>query len=150
MNTDAADDATFILSDEIIDHVNSLFPPTDNHSEKTRQTCNVLQALINAIGLVLYEIDCPDCWELTMKAVESSSWETGVRRLKIDRSSGHRSSTRSIRLLARPIHGFLASELVILQLIWRSTSAAASKRTGSRSPTVAAATIRLAMISRKA
>jgi hypothetical protein len=43
---------------------------------------------------------------------------------------------------------FGESELVALQLIWRSASAAARKRTGSRSPTVAAAIIRLATISR--
>jgi hypothetical protein len=72
MTTDAADEATFILSDEIIDHISSFFPRPDNHSEKTGQTCKVLQALINVIGLILCEIDCPDCWELTMKAVESS------------------------------------------------------------------------------
>lgn len=72
MTTSAADDTIFVLSDEIIDHINSFFPPSDNHHEKTTQACRVLQALINVIGMVLCEMDCPDCWELTIKAAESS------------------------------------------------------------------------------
>jgi len=31
-----------------------------------------LQALINVIGMILCEMDYPDCWEITKKAVESS------------------------------------------------------------------------------
>jgi hypothetical protein len=72
MTSSAVEEETFILSDEIIDHIDSFFPPPDNHHEKTNQACRALQALINVIGMVLCEIDCPDCWELTKDAVESS------------------------------------------------------------------------------
>lgn len=72
MTTGAADEAIFILSDEIINHINSFFPSSGNHHDKTEQACKVLQALINVIGMILCEIDCADCWKLTMKAVESS------------------------------------------------------------------------------
>lgn len=40
------------------------------------------------------------------------------------------------------------NELIALQAIWRPASAAACKRTGSRSPSLAAITMRLAMTSR--
>ncbi len=72
MTTSAAEEETFILSDEIIDHINGFFPPPDNHHEKTDQACRALQALINVIGMVVCQIDCPDCRELTIKAVQSS------------------------------------------------------------------------------
>jgi hypothetical protein len=72
MTISAADEAIFVLSDEIIDHINSFFPPSDNHHEKTKHACRVLQALINVIAMVLCEIECHDCWEPTIKAVESS------------------------------------------------------------------------------
>ena len=72
MTISAADERTFILSDEIIAHIYSFFPPPNDHNEKTNQACAALQALINVIGVVLCEIDCADCWELTLKAVESS------------------------------------------------------------------------------
>ncbi len=76
MATTTADEATFILSDEIIDHINSFFPPPDNHNEKANHTCTVLRALINVIGMVLCEIDCRDCRELTIKAAESGFAQT--------------------------------------------------------------------------
>jgi hypothetical protein len=72
MTISADDEKTFILSDEIIAHINSFFPPPNNHNEKTIQTSAALRALLNVIGTVLYEIDCADCWELTIKAVERS------------------------------------------------------------------------------
>ena len=65
----AADEQIFILSDEIIDHIYSFFPPSNDRDEKTSQACAALQALINVIGVVLSEIDC---WEPTTKAVERS------------------------------------------------------------------------------
>ena len=71
MTTSATEEETFVLSDEIIGHISSFFPPPDNHHEKTNQACRALQALINVIGMVLCQIDCPDCWELTIKTVES-------------------------------------------------------------------------------
>jgi hypothetical protein len=72
MTTSAADEKTFILSDEIVDHIYSFFPPSNDHIEKTNQAWAALQALINVIGTLLYETDCPDCWELSIKAVERS------------------------------------------------------------------------------
>src|SRR5258708_27217508 len=72
MTISAADERTFILSDEIIAHIYSFFPPPNDHHEKTVQACAALQALINVIGVVLCEIDCANCRELTLKAVESS------------------------------------------------------------------------------
>ena len=72
MTTSAAEEETFILSDEIIDHINSFFPPPDSHHEKTNQACRALQALINVIGMLACQIDCPDCRELTLRAVQSS------------------------------------------------------------------------------
>jgi hypothetical protein len=72
MSISAADDKIFTLSDEIIDHIYGFFSPPNDHNEKTQQACAALQALINVIGIVLYEIDCPDCSELTTKAVEKS------------------------------------------------------------------------------
>jgi hypothetical protein len=72
MTTNAADEETFVLSDEVLDHINSFFPPPDGHHEKTLQACQATQALINVIGILLCEIYCTDCWELTTKVVESS------------------------------------------------------------------------------
>jgi hypothetical protein len=72
MTISAADERLFILSDEIIAHIYSFFPPPSDHHEKTNQACAALQALINVIGVVLCEMDCADCRELTIKAVESS------------------------------------------------------------------------------
>jgi hypothetical protein len=72
MTTNAADEETFVLSDEVLDHINSFFPSVDSHHEKTNQACRAMQALINVISVLLCEIDCADCWELTTKAVESS------------------------------------------------------------------------------
>src|SRR5258706_16274206 len=72
MTISAADERLFILSDEIIAHIYSFFPPPNDHHEKVSQACAALQALINVIGVVLCEIDCANCWELTLKAVESS------------------------------------------------------------------------------
>src|SRR5260370_42320003 len=70
--TTRADEETFVLSDEIIDHINSFFPSTDNCREKASQACRALQALINVIGILLCEIDCADCWELAIEAIETS------------------------------------------------------------------------------
>jgi len=72
MTIGPADERTFILSDEIIAHINSFFPSPNDHHEKTIQACAALQALVNVIGVVLCEIDCANCLELTLKAVESS------------------------------------------------------------------------------
>ncbi len=72
MTISAADERLFILSDEIIAHIYSFFPPPSDHHEKTNQACAALQALINVIGVILCEIDCADCRELTTKAIESS------------------------------------------------------------------------------
>jgi len=69
--TTRADEETFVLSDEIIDHIDSFFPSTDNCHEKASQACRALQALINVIGILLCEIDCADCWELAIKAIET-------------------------------------------------------------------------------
>ena len=76
MTISAADERLFILSDEIIAHIYSFFPPPSDHHEKTNQACAVSQALINVIGTVLSEIDCPDCSELTIKALERSFAQT--------------------------------------------------------------------------
>ena len=67
-----ADERIFTLSDEIIAHVYSFFPPPTDHNEKADQACAALQALINVISVVLCEIDCHNCWELTLKAIETS------------------------------------------------------------------------------
>jgi hypothetical protein len=72
MTISAPEERAFILSDEIIARIYSFFPPPNGHNEKTNQACAALQALINVIGVVLCEIDCANCWELTLKAVESS------------------------------------------------------------------------------
>jgi hypothetical protein len=72
MTISAADERTFILSDEIIARIYSFFPPPNGHNEKAAQACAALQALINVIGMVLSEVDCANCRELTLKAVESS------------------------------------------------------------------------------
>ena len=72
MTISAADERTFILSDEIIARIYSFFPPPNGHNEKTNQACAALQALINVIGVVLCEIDCANCWELALKDVENS------------------------------------------------------------------------------
>ena len=67
--TTRADEETFVLSDEIIDLIDSFFPSTDNCHEKASKACRALQALINVIGILLCEIDCADCWELAIKAI---------------------------------------------------------------------------------
>jgi hypothetical protein len=72
MSISAADEKIFTLSDEIIDHIYGFFSPPNDHNEKTHQACAALQALINVIGTILYEIDCPDCRELTANVVENS------------------------------------------------------------------------------
>lgn len=72
MTTSAAEEESFILSEEIIGHINSFFPPPYNHHDKANQACRALQALIYVIGIIVCEIDCPDCWELTIKAVQGS------------------------------------------------------------------------------
>ena len=68
MTIRAADEDTFVLSDEIIDHIYSFFPRSDNHHDRTIQACTALQALINVIGIMLCEIDS----EFTIKAVAGS------------------------------------------------------------------------------
>jgi len=72
MTISAANEKIFVLSDEVIDRIHRFFPPPNDHNERTNQACAALQALINVIGMVLSEIDCPNCWEITTKAVESS------------------------------------------------------------------------------
>src|SRR5258708_39167988 len=72
MTISAPEERTFILSGETIARIYSFFPPPNGHNEKTNQACAALQALINVIGVVLCEMDCADCRELTIKAVESS------------------------------------------------------------------------------
>ena len=72
MTISAPEERTFILSDEIITHICSFFPPPNDHHEKASQACAALQALINVIGVVLCEIDCANCWELALKDVENS------------------------------------------------------------------------------
>jgi hypothetical protein len=63
-----ADEEIFALSDEIIDHIDSFFPRSDSHHNRMVQACMALQALINAIGILLCTIDS----EYTIKAVEGS------------------------------------------------------------------------------
>ncbi len=58
----AADEKVFILSDEIINHIYGFFPAPNGHNERTKQACAALQAIINVIGMVLYEIDCLIAW----------------------------------------------------------------------------------------
>jgi hypothetical protein len=65
----AADARIFMLRDQIIDHIYSFFPPSNDHDEKTSQACATLRALITAIGAVLSEMDC---WESTTKALETN------------------------------------------------------------------------------
>jgi hypothetical protein len=91
----AADERTFILSDEIIAHIDRFFPAPNGHNEKTNQACAALQALINVIGVVLCEIDCANCWELTLKAVESrfSQMLTDARVLRAEVEVEHRSQS---------------------------------------------------------
>src|SRR5262245_35164873 len=72
MTISAADEKIFILSDEMIDRIHCFFPPPNDHDERTNQACAALQALINVIGMVLCEMDCPNCWEIMTKAVEIS------------------------------------------------------------------------------
>ena len=72
MTINEGDEKTFIISDVIIDRIYSFFPPPNDHNERANQACAALQALINVIGMVLCEIDCPNCWEITKTAVESS------------------------------------------------------------------------------
>ena len=72
MSISVADQKTFTLSDEIIAQIDSFFPPPNDHNEKTHQARAALQSLVNAIGVVLCEIDCTNCWQLTLKAVERS------------------------------------------------------------------------------
>jgi hypothetical protein len=68
----SADEKVFVLSDEIVDHIKSFFLPTDNSHDKTNQACTALRVLINVIDILMCEIECHDCWELTIKAVEST------------------------------------------------------------------------------
>jgi len=95
MTISAADERTFILSDEIIAHIDRFFPTPNGHNEKTNQACAALQALINVIGVVLCEIDCANCWELTLKAVESSFSQmlTDARVLRAEVEVEHRSQS---------------------------------------------------------
>ena len=72
MTISVADEMTFILSDEIAGLIYSFFPPPNDHNEKANQACMALEALINVIGVVLCEIDCSNCWELTLMAVENA------------------------------------------------------------------------------
>jgi hypothetical protein len=73
MAINAVDEETFILSDEVIDHIHSFFSAPNDQHEKTQQACAALQALINVSGMILCKMDCPNCWEeITKKAVESS------------------------------------------------------------------------------
>jgi hypothetical protein len=72
MTSSAPDEEIFILSDEIIDHIASFFPPPNDHIEKTSQAWAALKALINVIGTVLYELDCHDCWAFTTNVLERS------------------------------------------------------------------------------
>jgi hypothetical protein len=90
-----ADERTFILSDEIIAHIDRFFPAPNGHNEKANQACAALQALINVIGVVLCEINCADCWELTLKAVESSFSQmlTDARVLRAEVEVEHRSQS---------------------------------------------------------
>jgi hypothetical protein len=67
-----ADEKIFVLSDDIIDRIYTFFPAPSDHNEKTQQACAALQALINVIAMVLIEIECPRCWEITTNGVESS------------------------------------------------------------------------------
>ena len=72
MTISTVDEKIFILSDEIIDHIYGFFPLSNDHDDKTHQACAALQALINVAGIILHEIDCPDCRELMAKVVEKS------------------------------------------------------------------------------
>jgi hypothetical protein len=72
MTISTADESTFILSDEIIAHISSFFPPPTGHNEKVNRARAALQALINVIGVILCEMDCTNCRELTLEAVGSS------------------------------------------------------------------------------
>jgi|SRR5215813_11182016 len=72
MTITAADEKAFVLSDEIIDHINGFFARPDGHHDTMNQAGTALQALVNVIGMVLCEIDCPDREEFTIKALESS------------------------------------------------------------------------------
>jgi hypothetical protein len=67
-----ADEKVFVLSDDIIDRIYNFFPASGDHNEKTEQACAALQALINVIAMVLIEIECPRCWEITKNGLESS------------------------------------------------------------------------------
>ena len=75
MTISAGNERSFILSDEIVAYIYSFFPPPNSHSEKADQACVALRALINSIGVVLCEIDCTNCWELTLKAVENAFFQ---------------------------------------------------------------------------
>jgi hypothetical protein len=72
VTTSAADEMTFILSEEILGRIDSFFPPPNDQREKAEQARSALGALINVIGVILCEIECADCWQLTLKAVEGS------------------------------------------------------------------------------
>ena len=101
MAISAADEETFILSDEIIDHIYSFFPAPNDQHEKTQQACVALQALINVIGMILCEMDCPNCWEITKKAVESSFArmlkDVPAVRAEVEGNREHNLSTESLR-----------------------------------------------------
>jgi hypothetical protein len=70
--TTPADEKIFILSDDIIDRIYSFFAAPGDHNEKTQQACAALQALINVIGMVLVEIECPHCLKIMTNGVQSS------------------------------------------------------------------------------
>ena len=72
MTISVSDETIFVLSDEIVARIDSFFPVSNDHNEKTYQACAALQALVNVIGMVLCEMDCADCWQITTKAVEKS------------------------------------------------------------------------------
>jgi len=63
-----SDEETFVLGDEIIDHIDGFFLQSDSYHDRTIQSCIALQALINVIGIMLCEIDS----EFTTNAVEGS------------------------------------------------------------------------------
>src|SRR5262249_781907 len=72
MTITAAEEEVFVLSDEIIDRINGFFSRPDGHHDEMNQVSAALQALINVMGILLCEIDCPDCGEFTIKVVQSS------------------------------------------------------------------------------
>jgi hypothetical protein len=97
MRIDPAEEEIFILSDEIIDHIRMFLLRPDNHDEKAIQSRIVLRAVIHVVGIMLSEIDCPHCWESTIKAAERSFAEM-LRELPAIRDEGDsEQSVQSIR-----------------------------------------------------